>query len=99
MEYEMKYAIIAILVFVMAASVSAADYPPGSYLRVVEIVGPYDIPIDIWIAAADKADAESKLPAVLAEHFVGKAYEAHYHQHYLDRPCTWELLATGTYTP
>ena len=93
---------IAILItMILVCAIVWADYAPGMYLQVTETgISPWtSIPVEVYVAVTDKSDAEAKLPAVLAEHFIGKAYEAYYHQHYLDRPCVWELLATGTCTP
>ena len=72
--------------------------PEGLYLDIIEIV---DINAGIAaehhaIAVSDRADAEAKLPSILAEHFAGKAYEARLHWHYLDKPCVVEVLPAPT---
>lgn len=94
--------IVALFLMVIICTTSWADYSPGLYLEIVEIkANIYDgFPeVNVWEPVIDRADAETKLPGVLAEHFAGKAYEARLHWHYLDKPCAVEIIATGTYTP
>lgn len=85
--------IFVVFAIIITSVLFANEFPVGIYLDVREI----NIPINqepkiVMIPVIDKSDAIEKLPSVVEEHFQGKTYEARLHNHYIDKPCTIEIL-------